>query len=103
MISDDLDVVHGGKVFPSLSDHKLDHNIAAWLLDCYRFTLPLTTVVWKLSRLSNDLEAVAIRSLTPFNRDLLDSSGHETYFIDNLRLLKLDCELLGEHARHQPI
>ena len=101
--SDDLDVVHRGEVLPPLRNHKLDHNIAARLFHCYRLTLSLPAVMGQLARLPDHLEAVAICRLAAFNRDLFDSSGDKANFIDNLRLLELNCQLLREHAGRQPI
>ena len=101
--SDDLDVVHRGEVLPPLRNHKLDHNIAARLFHCYRLTLSLPAVMGQLARLPDHLEAVAICRLAAFNRDLFDSSGDKANFIDDLRLLELNCQLLREHAGRQPI
>ena len=93
----------GSEVFPSIGDDKFNHDIAAWLVNCNGFTLPLAPVCWDLSWLSNDFEAVAVRGLAAFNFDLLDASADESHFVDNLCLLELNGELLGEHACRQPI
>ena len=95
--------MHRGEVLPPLRNHKLDHNIAARLFDCYRLTLSLPSVMGQLARLPDHLEAVAICRLAAFNRDLFDSSGDKANFIDDLRLLELNCQLLREHAGRQPI
>ena len=57
----------------------------------------------QLARLPDHLEAVAVCRLAAFNRDLFDSSGDKANFIDDLRLLELNCQLLREHAGRQPI
>ena len=95
--------MHGGEIFPPLRNHKLDHDIAAWLFDCDRLLLSLTSVGWDLARFSDDFKAVAIRGLATLDCDLLDSSWLEANFIDDLRLLELNRELLREHARRQPV
>ena len=101
--SDNRDVVHWGEIFPPLRNHKLDHDVAAWLFDCDRLLLSLATVGWDLARFSDDFEAVAIRGLATLDSDLLDSTWLEANFIDDLRLLELNRELLREHARRQPV
>ena len=35
LFSDDLNVVNGGKIFPTLRDDELDHDVAGWLLDTH--------------------------------------------------------------------
>ena len=55
-----------------------------------------------LTRLTNRLEPVAIGSLAALNRHCLDTCAHEANLVDDLRLLKLDGQLLWEHARGQP-
>ena len=101
--SDNRDVVHRGEVFPSLRNHELDHDIAAWLLDCDRLLLSLAAVGGDFARFSDHFEAVAIRGLATLDSDLLDSRWLEANFIDDLRLLELNRELLREHARRQPV
>ena len=101
--SDNRDVVHWGEIFPPLRNHKLDHDVTAWLFDCDRLLLSLATVGWDLARFSDDFEAVAIRGLATLDSDLLDSTWLEANFIDDLRLLELNRELLREHARRQPV
>ena len=101
--SDYRDVVHWGEIFPPFCNHKLDHDVAAWLFDCDRLLLSLATVGRDLARFSDDFEAVAIRGLATLDSDLLDSTWLEANFIDDLRLLELNRELLREHARRQPV
>jgi len=95
--------MNGSEVFPSISDNKFDHDIAAWLINSNGFCLPLASVRWDLPWLSNDFEAVAVRGLAAFNSDLFDASADESHFVHNLCLLELNGELLGEHTRRQPI
>ena len=93
----------GGEILPPLRNHKLDHDVAAWLLHCDGLLLSLTAVGGDLARFSDHFEAVAIRSLATLDGDLLNSRRLEANFINDLCLLELNREFLREHARRQPV
>ena len=64
--------------------------------------LLLATVGRDFARFPNCFEAVAISSLAPLDLHLLYPCAREAYLVHYLRLLELNGELLGEHARRQP-
>ena len=88
----------GGKIFPALCDDELDHDVAGGLSDADCLLLFATSSSWNLSWLSNSFESVSICCLAALNCDLLDAGGDESNFVHNLSLLKLNGQLLREHA-----
>ena len=87
-----------GKVFPAFGDDELDHDVARWLSDTDRLALSCSSIGRDLSRLSDSLEPIPIRSLATFDWDLLDARRDKSNLIDNLSLLELNSDLLWEHA-----
>ena len=103
LLSDDLNVVNGGKIFPTLRDDELDHDVAGWLLDTHWFTLSWTSIRWDLSWLSDRLKPVSICCLTTFNSNFLDARRNKSDLVNNLGLLELNGQLLWVHSRRQPV
>ena len=101
--SDHLQCVNACKVFPSLSNNELDHNVTWWLVNSHRLALFLTTVGGNLARLSNSFKSVSICCLTSLDCNFFDTSSYKSHFIDNLSLLELNGKLLWEHACCQPV
>ena len=103
LFSDDLNVVNGGKIFPTLRDDELDHDVAGWLLDTHWFALSWTSIGWDLSWLSDRLKPVSICCLTTFNGNFLDARRNKSDLVNNLGLLELNGQFLWVHSRRQPV